>query len=81
MFVVLCLKDLTLKSCDGVTKINIDAPNLQFLDVRGVYEDVSKVNVVNLADISIVLCMKGAPCSTSKVIKFLLTCLVFRSSK
>lgn len=34
------LERLTLKSCDGVSKINIDAPNLQFLDVRGVYEDV-----------------------------------------
>lgn len=64
------LERLTLKSCDGVSKINIDAPNLRFLDVRGVYEDVSMVNMVNLAEISIVLCMKGAPCSSSKVIKF-----------
>lgn len=47
------LERLTLMRCDSFSHLKIDAPNLQFLDVRGSFKDVNLVNTSNLVDVSI----------------------------
>ncbi|GLT58082.1 hypothetical protein SLA2020_310040 [Shorea laevis] len=47
------LERLTLMNFDGFMDLNIDAPNLQFFDVGGVFRDVSFKNTFSLALISI----------------------------
>ncbi|KAI4336918.1 hypothetical protein L6164_015390 [Bauhinia variegata] len=47
------LERLTLMNFDGFSHLNIDAPNLQFFDVGGKFEDISFENTFHLAVISI----------------------------
>ncbi|KDP38453.1 hypothetical protein JCGZ_04378 [Jatropha curcas] len=47
------LERLTLMNFDGFTHLNINAPNLQFFDVGGVYDDVSFENTSHLTLVSI----------------------------
>lgn len=47
------LERLTLMNFDGFMHLNIRAPNLQFFDIGGVFEDVSFENTSHLAIISI----------------------------
>ena len=47
------LEKLTLMNFDGFTHLNVDAPNLQFFDVGGKFEDVSFENTFQLAVVSI----------------------------
>ncbi|KAJ6939999.1 hypothetical protein NC651_006226 [Populus alba x Populus x berolinensis] len=47
------LERLTLINFDGFTHLNINAPNLQFFDVEGVFDDVSFENTFVLALVSI----------------------------
>lgn len=47
------LERLTLMNFDGFSHLNIDAPNLQFFDIGGVFDDVSFENTFNLALVSI----------------------------
>ncbi|XP_057974676.1 F-box/FBD/LRR-repeat protein At1g13570-like [Malania oleifera] len=47
------LERLTLMNFDGFTHLNIHAPNLQFFDIGGVFEDVSFKNTHLLTIISI----------------------------
>ncbi|PRQ26569.1 hypothetical protein RchiOBHm_Chr6g0296021 [Rosa chinensis] len=70
---ILCcplLERFTLTNCDGFSQLKIDAPNLQFLDVFGSFEDFSVVNTLNLAVVSIGFVDSPVPCSSSKLIKF-----------
>ncbi|PRQ26969.1 putative F-box domain, FBD domain, leucine-rich repeat domain, L domain-containing protein [Rosa chinensis] len=53
------LERLTLMNFDGFTDLNIDAPNLQFFDVGGSFEDVNFVNTLNLTVVSIALYEHG----------------------
>ncbi|XP_024164569.1 F-box/FBD/LRR-repeat protein At1g13570-like [Rosa chinensis] len=64
------LERLTLRDCDGVSQLKIDAPNLQFLDVVGSFGDVSIVNMLNVVDVSICFNESGIPCSSGSLIKF-----------
>ncbi|CAL2233402.1 unnamed protein product [Prunus armeniaca] len=71
------LEKLTVMNFDGFTLLNIDAPNLQFFDVGGVFEDVNFKNTLNLAVVSIGLyehvCnyqRRGPPGSSSHLLKF-----------
>ncbi|EOY14668.1 F-box/RNI-like superfamily protein isoform 2 [Theobroma cacao] len=47
------LERLTLMNFTGVTHLNIDAPNLQFFDIGGIFDDVSFQNTVHLSLVSI----------------------------
>ncbi|KAK2660456.1 hypothetical protein Ddye_006989 [Dipteronia dyeriana] len=47
------LERLTIMNFDGFSHLNIDAPNLQFFDIGGVFDDVSFENTFNLALVSI----------------------------
>lgn len=47
------LERLTLMNFDGFTHLNIDAPNLQFFDIGGVFDDVTFENTFHLALVSI----------------------------
>ncbi|XP_004291915.1 PREDICTED: F-box/FBD/LRR-repeat protein At1g13570-like [Fragaria vesca subsp. vesca] len=49
------LERFTLMNFDGFTDLNIDAPNLQFFDVGGAFEDVNFVNALNLTVVAIAL--------------------------
>ncbi|XP_028757694.1 F-box/FBD/LRR-repeat protein At1g13570 isoform X1 [Neltuma alba] len=49
----LLLERLTLMNFDGFTHLNIDAPNLQFFDIGGKFEDVRFENTFHLAVVSI----------------------------
>ncbi|KAL6951984.1 hypothetical protein U1Q18_016199 [Sarracenia purpurea var. burkii] len=44
---------LTLMNFDGFTVLNIHAPNLQFFDIGGTFDDVNFVNTFRLAIVSI----------------------------
>ncbi|KAK9927744.1 hypothetical protein M0R45_024913 [Rubus argutus] len=81
---ILCsplLESLTLKRWDGFTHLKINAPNLQFLDIEGVFEDVSLENTSNLADVTIFLDDSvdetKIPGCSSNFSGFLFTCLKF----
>ncbi|OMO87657.1 F-box/LRR-repeat protein [Corchorus capsularis] len=60
----------------GVSHLNIDAPNLQFFDIGGIFDDVSFQNTVHLALISIGLYVNidnddsDAQESSSKLVRF-----------
>lgn len=47
------LEKLTLMYIDGLTCLKIDAPNLQYLEVYGDFENVSLENTLNLVEVSI----------------------------
>lgn len=47
------LERLTLMNFTGVTHLKIDAPNLQFFDIGGIFDDVSFQNTFHLALVSI----------------------------
>ncbi|XP_057503193.1 F-box/FBD/LRR-repeat protein At1g13570-like isoform X1 [Actinidia eriantha] len=47
------LERLTLMNFDGFTVLNINAPNLQFFDIGGVFDDVNFRNTFRLAIVSI----------------------------
>ncbi|EEF52517.1 F-box/FBD/LRR-repeat protein At1g13570 [Ricinus communis] len=47
------LERLTLMNFDGFTHLNINAPNLQFFDIGGVYDDVTFENTFQLTLVSI----------------------------
>ncbi|XWS14625.1 hypothetical protein CRYUN_Cryun35bG0025400 [Craigia yunnanensis] len=47
------LERLTLINFTGVTHLNINAPNLQFFDIGGIFDDVSFQNTFHLALVSI----------------------------
>ncbi|KAK7291158.1 hypothetical protein RIF29_06082 [Crotalaria pallida] len=47
------LERLTLMNFDGFSNLNIDAPNLQYFDIGGKFQDVSFENTFQLAVVSI----------------------------
>ncbi|XP_015972638.1 F-box/FBD/LRR-repeat protein At1g13570 [Arachis duranensis] len=47
------LERLTLMNFDGFANLNIDAPNLQFFDIGGKFEDISFENTFQLSVVSI----------------------------
>ncbi|PRQ22601.1 hypothetical protein RchiOBHm_Chr6g0252101 [Rosa chinensis] len=47
------LERLILQHCVGVTTLNIDAPNVKFLDILGVFDVVNLKSTLNLTDASI----------------------------
>ena len=65
------LERLTLMNFDGFTHLNIDAPNLQFFDIGGVFNDISFENAFQLAVVSIGLYdKKQAHAYSSNLLKF-----------
>ncbi|KAL5777918.1 hypothetical protein ACOSP7_010844 [Xanthoceras sorbifolium] len=70
------LERLTLMNFDGFSHLNIDAPNLQFFDIGGFFDDVSFENTLHLALVSIGLYVNVkkeqtlAPGSSSKLLRF-----------
>ncbi|XAR64100.1 hypothetical protein NMG60_11024309 [Bertholletia excelsa] len=70
------LERLTLMNFDGFTLLNIHAPNLQFFDIGGVFDDVRFENTFRLAIISIglyvdIICDKNLTLGTTgNLIKF-----------
>ncbi|XP_021284749.1 F-box/FBD/LRR-repeat protein At1g13570-like [Herrania umbratica] len=70
------LERLTLMNFTGVTHLNIDAPNLQFFDIGGIFDDVSFQNTVHLALVSIGLYVNidneenNAEENSSKLLRF-----------
>ncbi|XP_048431032.1 F-box/FBD/LRR-repeat protein At1g13570-like [Pyrus x bretschneideri] len=49
------LEKLTVAYIDGLTRLKIGAPNLQYLKVNGDFENVSLENTLNLVEVSIAL--------------------------
>ncbi|KAM5549737.1 F-box/FBD/LRR-repeat protein [Rosa sericea] len=47
------LERLILLHCDSVTTLNIDAPNLKFLNILGIFDVVNLKSTLNLTDASI----------------------------
>ncbi|ONH91999.1 hypothetical protein PRUPE_8G148900 [Prunus persica] len=66
------LEKLTL-SIPTFHHLKIDAPNLQFLDVEGDFEDVTFENTLNLADVCIRIYPRGRTwvCDNSNLVKLL----------
>ncbi|XWS25711.1 hypothetical protein CRYUN_Cryun27aG0091000 [Craigia yunnanensis] len=70
------LERLTLMNFTGVTHLSINAPNLQFFDIGGIFDDVSFQNTFHLALISIGLYVdidndeNDARNTSSKLLKF-----------
>lgn len=70
------LERLTLMNFDGFTHLNIDAPNLQFFDIGGVFDDVTFENTFHLALVSIGLYVNGkndqamGPGNSCKLLRF-----------
>ncbi|XVF73675.1 hypothetical protein PTKIN_Ptkin13bG0001800 [Pterospermum kingtungense] len=70
------LEKLTLMNFTGITHLNINAPNLQFFDIGGIFDDVSFQNTFHLAMVSIDLYVNidinenVAPDSSSKLLRF-----------
>ncbi|CAB4321047.1 unnamed protein product [Prunus armeniaca] len=66
------LEKLTL-SIPTFTHLKIDAPNLQFLDVEGDFEDVTFENTLNLADVRVCIYPHGRTWvwDNSNLVKFL----------
>ncbi|KAJ4701867.1 F-box/FBD/LRR-repeat protein [Melia azedarach] len=69
------LERLTLMNFDGFTHLNIDAPNLQFFDIGGVFDDVNFENTFHLALVSIGLYVnvktdQTAPGNSCKLLRF-----------
>ncbi|KAK9047099.1 hypothetical protein V6N11_052957 [Hibiscus sabdariffa] len=70
------LERLTLMNFTGVTHLIIDAPNLQFFDIGGIFEDVSFLNTLHLALVSIGLYVNtendenNARGNSSKLLRF-----------
>lgn len=70
------LERLTLMNFDGFTHLKIDAPNLQFFDIGGVFDDVIFENTFHLALVSIGLYVNAktelpmAPGNSGKLLKF-----------
>ncbi|WCJ35310.1 F-box/RNI-like superfamily protein [Euphorbia peplus] len=67
------LERLTLMNFDGFTHLNINAPNLQFFDIGGIYDDVNFENTFHLTLVSIGLYKNVtnlAHVSSSKLLRF-----------
>ncbi|XWS21106.1 hypothetical protein CRYUN_Cryun30bG0026900 [Craigia yunnanensis] len=70
------LERLTLMNFTGVTHLNIDAPNLQFFDIGGIFDDVSFQNTFHLVLVSIGLYVNidndenNARDNSSKLLRF-----------
>ncbi|KAJ0025040.1 hypothetical protein Pint_08898 [Pistacia integerrima] len=70
------LERLTLMNFDGFTHLKIDAPNLQFFDIGGVFDDVIFENTFHLALVSIGLYVNVktelpmAPGNSGKLLRF-----------
>lgn len=68
------LEKLTLMYIDGLTRLKIDAPNLQYLEVYGDFENVSLENTLNLVEVSIGLDVsydqRLVPGNCSNLVKF-----------
>ncbi|KAB5526781.1 hypothetical protein DKX38_020628 [Salix brachista] len=70
------LERLTLMNFDGFTHLKINAPNLQFFDVGGIFDDVSFENTFLLTLVSIGLYVNGindrnvSRGSSSKLLRF-----------
>ncbi|KAF3975106.1 hypothetical protein CMV_001638 [Castanea mollissima] len=65
------LERLTLMNFDGFTYLNIEAPNLQFFDIGGVFNDISFENAFQLAVVSIGLYDKRqSHANSSNLLKF-----------
>ncbi|CAN6582686.1 unnamed protein product [Malus baccata var. baccata] len=71
------LEKLTVMNFDGFSHLNIDAPNLQFFDMGGKFEDVNFKSTSNLAVVSIGLyehvgnSYRRHPSSSSNLLMFL----------
>ncbi|PRQ22290.1 putative F-box domain, FBD domain, leucine-rich repeat domain, L domain-containing protein [Rosa chinensis] len=73
------LERLTLRHCDGVTNLKIDAPNLQYLHVLGVFNVINLENACSITEAEICMNMHndqiGVPagwipaCSSSNLLK------------
>ncbi|KAM5571510.1 F-box/FBD/LRR-repeat protein [Rosa sericea] len=61
--------------CDlvSITHLKIDAPNLQFLKVRGVFEEIKLQNTPNLVDVSIDPKKASRSRSSSKLLQYFLS--------
>lgn len=44
------LERLTVRACDGITNLKVDAPNLQFLNVWGAFDVVKLKNALNITE-------------------------------
>ncbi|KAJ4831779.1 hypothetical protein Tsubulata_039051, partial [Turnera subulata] len=69
------LERLTLMNFDGFTHLNINAPNLQFFDIGGIFDDVSFENTHQLTLVSIGLYAnvkngRSLPGSPGKLLRF-----------
>ncbi|XP_068322234.1 F-box/FBD/LRR-repeat protein At1g13570-like [Pyrus communis] len=68
------LEELTVVYIDGLTRLKIDAPNLQYLKVNGDFENVSLENTLNLVEVSIALDgsydQRLVPGNCSNLVKF-----------
>lgn len=65
------LERLTLMNFDGFTYLNIEAPNLQFFDIGGVFNDINFENAFQLAVVSIGLYDKRqSHANSSNLLKF-----------
>ncbi|KAM5572639.1 F-box/FBD/LRR-repeat protein [Rosa sericea] len=57
------LASLILYECKGITHLNIDAPNLKYLDVEGAFEDLNIENSLNLVYVAINQLQASGSCS------------------
>ncbi|XP_050364544.1 F-box/FBD/LRR-repeat protein At1g13570-like isoform X2 [Argentina anserina] len=70
------LERLSLMNFEGITELNIDAPNLQFFDTGGAFEDVNFMNTLNLTVVSIALYehaldhQRRSPRNSGNLVKF-----------
>ncbi|KAM5564253.1 F-box/FBD/LRR-repeat protein [Rosa sericea] len=68
------LERLSVEWCDGFSRLNINAPNLQFLRFMGDFEDINILNTSNLVDIYIdkehEFVQRQGPCRSSNLLKF-----------
>lgn len=71
------LESLTMADFDGINILNINAPNLQFFDVQGSFQDLNFYGTDHLAFVKMVLCdgdcgIEGSPSSggNENLVKF-----------
>jgi hypothetical protein len=68
------LEMLGLRHCDGFTNLKIDAPNLRYIYIIGVFEDVNLENISDVAQVSLHLKVnidqRRDPGSSGNLLKF-----------
>lgn len=67
------LERLTLRTCSGLSHLKINAPNLQFFDFAGSFENLNLENMLNLVEVFIDLdcsSIRLVPNSSSHLVKF-----------